>query len=239
MLTKRRLVILSLLVCAVSARAQMHTPYVDDKIVHFGFSLGMNLMSYYVQDSQQKVDGELYHARVSNLMPGFSVGFIADLRLARYLNLRFCPGLHFGQKTVAYKNESGNPIRGSIDSHRDKAEVLSLPVSVPFYLKWSAEREMNYRPYLIVGGGFHYDFGGQKERVLYQKNWDYFIDFGFGCDFYTGWFKFCPELKYQIGFANMITPVDERVNLPKQDEFYTLALRRLTNQMLTLTFNFE
>ncbi len=238
MLTKKLLVILSL-VFSLSLSAQMHNPYVDDKIVHFGFSLGVNMMSYLVQDSQDMIDGELYHARVSSLMPGFSVGFITDLRMTRHLNLRFCPALHFGQKTVTYKNESGNPIRGSLDSHRENAEVLSLPISFPFYIKWSAEREMNYRPYLIFGGGFHYDFGGQKERVLLQKNWDYFVDFGFGCDFYTGWFKFCPELKYQIGFANMITPVDERVNLPKQDEFYTRALKLLTNQMLTLTFNFE
>ena len=173
MLTKKLLVILSLLVLTLNLRAQMHNPYVDDKIVHFGFSLGVNMMSFLVQDSQEIIDGELYHARVSSLMPGFSVGFITDLRMTRHLNLRFCPVLHFGQKTVAYKNESGNPIRGSIDSHREKAEVLSLPISFPFYIKWSAEREMNYRPYLIFGGGFHYDFGGQKERVLYQQKWDY------------------------------------------------------------------
>ncbi len=238
--TKKLLLIVLCLASSLNVlHAQMHNPYVDDKRVHFGFSLGVNMMSYGVTDSQDTINGEVYHARVSNLMPGFSVGFITDLRLTRHLNLRFCPALHFGQKTLTYKNESGNPIRGSVDTHRNKADVLSLPIAIPFYLKWSAEREMNYRPYLIFGGGFHYDFGGQKERPLYQKKIDYFVDFGFGCDIYTGWFKFCPEIKYQIGFANMLTPVDERVNLPKQDEFYTRALRRLTDQMLTITFNFE
>ena len=134
MLTKKLLVILSLFF-PLSLSAQMHNPYVDDKIVHFGFSLGVNMMSYLVQDSQDMIDGELYHARVSSLMPGFSVGFITDLRMTRHLNLRFCPALHFGQKTVTYKNESGNPIRGSLDSHRENAEVLSLPISFPFYIK--------------------------------------------------------------------------------------------------------
>ena len=239
MLTKKPLIIFFLLLSVNRLSAQMHTPYIDDKIVHFGFSLGVNLMSYYTADSQDTINGEVYHARVGSLMPGFSVGFVTDLRLTRHLNLRFCPALHFGQKTITYKNESGNPIRGSLDTHRNKAEVLSLPITVPFYIKWSAEREMNYRPYLIFGGGFHYDFGGQKERVIFQKKWDYFIDFGFGCDFYTGWFKFCPEIKYKIGFANMLTPVEERVSLPKQDEFYTRALKRLGDQMLTITFNFE
>lgn len=217
----------------------MNNPYVDDKLIHFGFSLGMNIMSYGVTETQDTIDGEVYHARVSSVLPGFSVGFIMDLRLSRHLNLRFCPGLHFGQRTISYKNESGNPIRGSEDSYRDKAEILSLPITIPFYLKWSAEREMNYRPYLILGGGVQYDFGGQKERPLYQQKFDYFIDFGFGCDFYLAWFKLCPEIKYQIGFANMVTPVEDRTNLPKQDEFYTRALDRLHNQMITITFNFE
>jgi len=228
-----------LLLIPIAAKAQMNNPYVDDKIVHFGFSLGMNIMSYGVTETQDTIDGEVYHARVSSVLPGFSVGFITDVRLCRYLNFRFCPALHFGQKSIRYKNESGHPIRGSEDSYKDEAEVLSLPISIPFYLKWSAEREKNYRPYLIFGGGVQYDFGGQKERPLYQQKFDYFIDFGAGCDIYLAWFKLCPEIKYQIGFANMVTPVEDRPNLPLQDEFYTRALSRLRNQMITITFNFE
>ncbi len=217
----------------------MINPYVDNKRFHFGFSLGVNMMGYHVQDSRDTIDGEVYHARVASLMPGFSVGFITDLRLTRHLNLRLCPGLHFGQKTIKYVNESGNKIQGIDASYKDKAEIISLPISVPLYLKWSAERHNNYRPYVIFGGGVQYDFGGQKERPVYQRKLDYFIDFGFGCDLYTTWFKLCPEIKYQVGFANMITPVEERTNLPQQNEFYTRALKRLTNQMITICFNFE
>lgn len=229
----------TLLLIPTLITAQMINPYVDERRVHFGFSLGVNLMSYFVTDSQDTINGEVYHARVSSVLPGFSVGFITDVRLTRHLSLRCCPTLHFGQKTIKYKNESGNPIRGADDSYRNKAELLSLPVSIPLYLKWAAEREKNYRPYLIGGGGVQFDFGGQKERPLYQRKVDYFVEFGFGCDFYTTWFKLCPELKYQIGFANMITPIEERTNVPVQNEFYTRAIKRLTNQMLTLTFNFE
>jgi len=216
----------------------MTNPYVDDKLVHFGFSLGVNFMGYGVTDSNIDYFGDVYHARVSGLMPGFAVGFITDLRLSRHLNLRFTPTLNFGQKTITYKSESGAPVHGS-ESNGDHADVLSLPISIPLYLKWSAEREKNYRPYLIFGGGASYDFGGTKEKVIYQKKWDFFIDFGFGCDLYFEWFKLCPELKYQIGFMNMITPVEQRPELPLQDYFYTTAIDRLRNQMITLTFNFE
>lgn len=229
---------LLILLLSLSAQAQMNNPYIDDKLVHFGFSLSMNFMGYGVTDSNDTIQGEVYHARVSSMTPGFSVGFITDLRLCRYLNLRFTPTLHFGQKTITYKTESGNPVTGSSGNGR-RVEVLSLPIDVPLYLKWSAEREKNYRPYVIAGGGFNYDFGGQKERPIYQKKIDYFIAFGAGCDFYFRWFKFCPEIKYHLGFANALTPVSDRPQLALQDQFYTNALSRLRNQMITITFNFE
>ena len=228
-----------MLLIPIRITAKMINPYVDERRIHFGFSLGINLMSYHITDTQDTINGEVYHARVSSLMPGFSVGFITDVRLSRHLNLRLCPALHFGQKSIKYKNESGNPIRGADDSFKNKAELISLPISIPLYLKWSAERHNNFRPYLIGGGGVSFDFGGQKERPVYQRKFDYFVEVGFGCDFYTQWFKFCPEIKYHIGFANMLTPIEERNNVPVQNEFYTRAIKRLTNQMITLTFNFE
>ena len=102
-----------LLICTISgisAYGQMNNPYVDDKLIHFGFSLGLNFMGYNVTDTNTPIDGEVYHARVSSLMPGCSVGFVTDLRLSRHLNLRFTPTLHFGEKTITYKTESGKPV---------------------------------------------------------------------------------------------------------------------------------
>lgn len=235
---KKLFVILLIALSSLSAKAQMNNPYVDDKIVHFGFSLGMNFMSYGVQESEEVINGEVYHARVSSMMPGFSVGFITDLRMTRHLSLRFTPALHFGQRTLSYKTESGAEVRGS-EGNGNRAEVLSLPLDVPLYIKWSAEREKNYRPYVIVGGGVSFDFGGQKERVIYQKNFDYFAAVGFGCDFYFRWFKLCPEIKYHLGFNNVLTPVEARPQMSEMDAFYTNALSSLRNQMISITFNFE
>lgn len=207
-------------------------PYIDDKTVHFGFSLGLNFMHYSVTESLVPQDEEIYHARVSNMLPGFSVGFITDVRLSRHLNFRCTPTLHFGMRTITYKTESGSV-------NNLKTDVLSLPISVPIYLKWSAEREMNYRPYLLAGGGVSFDFGTDKKRPILQKPFDYFVEVGFGCDFYFPWFKLCPQLTYSIGFNNVLTPADKRTELPVQDAFYANALNKLLNRQITLTFNFE
>lgn len=190
------------------------------------------MMHYTVTESLLPIDDQIYHVRVSNLMPGFSVGFITDVRLSRHLNLRCCPALHFGMRTLTYEPESA-------PNKHYTTDVLSLPITIPLYLKWSAEREKNYRPYLLAGGGVSFDFGRDKTRPVMQKNFDYFVEVGFGCDFYFSWFKLCPQLTYSIGFNNVLTPVDGRTEVAKQDEFYTRALSRLLSRQLTLTFNFE
>jgi len=233
---KKLWIIVCLLLSSWGCWAQMNNPYVDDKIVHFGFSLGVNFMAFSVTDNNVPINGETYHARTTSMYPGFSVGFVSDVRLCRHLNLRFLPNLSFGQKSITYTTESGHEVKGSSGN---VAEVLSLPLALPLVLKWSAEREKNYRPYLMAGGGVSFDFAGQKERPIYQQMLDYFVTFGFGCDFYMQWFKLCPELRYQVGFNNALTPVDTRPELPVSDYFYTNALKRLHNQMIVLTFNFE
>lgn len=228
---KQRIYILLMALCSLPVVAQ-NRPYIDDKLIHFGFSLGVNFMHYTTPESDEVIEGEQYNVSVSGLMPGFSVGFITDLRLARHLNLRFCPALHFGTRTLTYKPLS-DPDR------RLHTDVLSLPITIPLYLKWSAEREMNYRPYLIAGGGVSFDLGTDKKKAILQKPFDYFVEVGFGCDFYFDWFKFCPQLTYSIGFNNVLTPADQRPELASYDEFYTRALSKLLQRQITLTFNFE
>lgn len=233
-----------------------NNPYVDDKLIHFGFSLGVDFLSYNVteadsatQISRHKEKCELagkgncqydtiYHLRASAPGYGFAVGFITDLRLTRHLNLRFCPALHFDDVTLNYLG-----LNTKQDSIRKRANLKSLPLSIPFYLKWSAEREINYRPYVIAGGGMSYNMMRDKEKVILPKPLDYFVEVGFGCDFYFRWFKFCPELRYRIGFNNVVTPTSEcekeEWRVPNGEYFYTDAIQKLTNQQISLIFNFE
>lgn len=249
-ITIKRIILTScfaLLVVTMPLKAQ-NNPYVDDKLFHFGFSLGVDFLSYGVEEAdsllQLDTHGTVYHARTSAPGIGFSVGFIADLRLSRYLNLRFCPGMHFGERTITYKNYSmtEGEIKGT-NCTNNRPAVLCLPIDIPLYLKWSASREVNYRPYIIVGGGVSFDLGRSKDRVILQKITDSFVEVGIGCDLYFPWFKLAPEIRYRIGFNNVLTPtVDyekEEWKLPAGDFFYTDALSRLTNQQISLIFNFE
>jgi hypothetical protein len=121
--------------------------------------------------------------------------------------------------------------------------MLTIPVSIPLYLKWSAEREVNYRPYVIVGGGVQFECFRDKEKLVLHKPFDAFISAGFGCDFYFRWFKLCPEIKYQIGFIDAHVPTskteDEGWQLSEGDYYYSNSIKKMTHQKLSIVFNFE
>jgi hypothetical protein len=213
-----------LFVFSALASAQGNLPYVDEKPIHFGFSLGTNLMDFNVTPSDS--------ARVSTLKPGFSVGIIADLRLNRYFNLRFTPTLHFGERQLDYlfKNSS-NPVSTS---------VTSIPVCLPLFIKYSSERKYNYRPYLIAGGGFYANLSRDQSRSIVLNTFDFYTEFGVGCDLYFSFFKLSPELKFSLGSNNMLTPMSQREKpLHAEDEKFTNVLTMLYSKVLTLTFNFE
>lgn len=215
---------LLLILFSASALAQGNLPYADGKFIHFGFSLGLNAMDFNVTPTTND------SVRVSGITPGFSVGVISDMRLFRYLNLRFTPTLHLGERKIDYSFTSGD----------ENISVNSILVSIPAYFKFSAERKDNYRPYLIWGGGVYIDMARNKDKPVLLKPTDVFTEFGVGCDIYFSFFKLAPELKFAIGFNNMLTPYAERTTGNDPDNYrLSTPIEKLTTKMLTLSFNFE
>ncbi len=214
-----------LLHVGIQLQAQGNLPYRDDKFFHFGFSLGTNFMDFGIQS--QPGDS----VNVSYLKPGFSVGIVTDLRLSRYLNLRFNPTLNIGERDLVY----------SFDGVGDTITVPSIPISIPIYLKYSAERYGNFRPYLIGGGGLNIDLGQNKDKPVYLRTFDFYTEIGVGCDIYFSFFKLAPELKFALGYNDLFVPLALRTGgqLSPNDEKFSNALSKLTSRMLTLTFNFE
>jgi hypothetical protein len=221
---------------AIGQAQAQNNPYVDDKLLHFGFFVGVDLLSYHIEENDQATQmllgsNKVCYPRVSAIGPGMQVGFISDLRLHQYVNLRFTPALHFGERTINY--DTG-----------DKASILTIPISIPLYLKWSAPRIKNYRPYVLVGGGVELECFRDKEKaVVLHEMFDAFVSAGFGCNFYFRWFKLCPEIKYQIGFLDAHVPISEAQDngwgIGADEYFYSNSIKRMTHQRLSIVFNIE
>ena len=222
-----------LLETATFIRAEGNLTYADYKPFHFGFSLGLNAFDFGVTPSMQDINGKTYQVNVSSLKPGFSVGILGDLRLNEYFNFRFTPILHFGERTLNYRAISEDLVFEN--------NVTTIAMCLPIFLKYSAERLENARPYLIWGGGAYYDLGRDKGNPILLKPLDFYTEFGVGCDIYFSFFKLSPEIKLGLGFNDVLTPINPKDGglLSEDEKKYTLALSKLTTRLFSLTFNFE
>ena len=232
---KSFIIAILLCLCAGEAFAQeerwgQNNPYIDDGLFHWGFQIGMNFGSFLTDQAP---------ANVSSPGVGFRVGFVTDLRLCKYLNLRFTPGLEFSYRSLTYTKDAVPPIIKGKDTICASTTVGAIPIVLPLYLKFSAEREANVRPYVLVGGGISVNVTGYDPNndFVALKRLDYFCEAGFGCDIYFRWFKFCPEITYRIGFADQL---DRNHMVTGREKYVTsFGTNRVINQAICLTFNFQ
>ncbi|MDR2232132.1 MAG: PorT family protein [Tannerella sp.] len=212
-------------------------PYADMKLYHLGFHIGFHAQDMILTNSGAVTsDGEVWYAEIPSYSPGFSVGVIGDLFLNPYMNLRFSPTVHFGDKTVVavtkdYKTDL------NLDQ-RIFTNVRSNYMMLPLDVKFSSMRLNNYRPYVLTGVYAAFDMGRKKGEPLLLKGLDYGVEVGIGCDIYLPFFKLCPELKFCFGLADVLEK-DRPDLIDDADRIMTQALSKATSRMVVLTFNFE
>jgi hypothetical protein len=206
-------------------------PYGDYKLYHFGISVGMNFQDILLTNAGIPDEaGETWFATIPDYSPGFSVGLLADLYLNPYMNLRFTPMLHFGDKNFVFvEPETRQTYRSTIRSNY---------LNVPLDLKFRSVRLNNYRPYVIAGVYGAIDLGRTTDEAVYLKPLDYGLTVGLGCDFYLPIIKVIPELRFSFGLTDIIT--HNRTDLTDNSlRKYSDAIAKGTTRMISLTFNFE
>jgi len=208
-------------------------PGFDNKTLHFGFSLGLNTMDYYLDRTletyETAVDTGIYVPDVSSLIPpGFQVQIVSDLKLGENFNLRFLPGICFGQRSIAFYRQSDT--LEDITMHIGSA-FLDFPLS----LKYRAKRLNNYRPYIIGGLNYRYDMASRNKEKMYLRirPGDIYFESGIGIDWYLPYFKLGTELKLGVGLRNLL----EIGNVDKPQ--YQNSLQGIKSYIVGLSFHFE
>jgi hypothetical protein len=206
-------------------------PYADHKLYHFGFNVGLHAQDLiFTNNGVAAPNGETWFAEIPNYTPAFSVGIIGDLFLNPYMNLRTIPTIHFGDKTVCFKE----PAMGEEKLISMRTNYLDLPLD----LKISSMRLNNCRPYIIGGAYGAIELGQKKGNVLLMKPIDYGVEFGVGCTFYTPFVRLSPELKFKFGLPDLLEK--NRTDLTNENDIiFTNALSKATSRMIVITFNFE
>ncbi len=234
---------LVLLLVSITATAQRQKPknesWYDEKLLHFGFSIGFNTMDFKITPSQVYMKKDSVYPEVSRLNPGINIQIVTDLRIGRYWDLRFLPGVSFGQRNVRYykipKEKEGNPV---IFNMQQRLESSYL--EFPLLLKYKGERLNNVRPYVTGGFNFRYDLAARKEfddeKPVYirLKRPDLYYETGAGLDFYLRYFKLSVELKMSSGFSDIIAREGET----RHPEFRN-AIEKMKSRIWILAFHFE
>lgn len=206
-------------------------PYVDNKLFHLGFHVGLHSQDLILSHTGVTTNGETWYAEIPSYSPGFSVGVIGDMYLNPYFNLRFIPTINFGDKKFVFRRqEDGEEFRTSV-----RSSYLQFPLSI----KYSSLRLNNCRPYLTAGVYGALDLGRRRDgNPLLLKGFDAGVEVGIGCNIYLPFFRLCPELKFSFGLLDLLEK--NRPDLEGQETIkYTEALSSAKSRMVTLTFNFE
>ncbi|MGB8359219.1 MAG: porin family protein [Bacteroidales bacterium] len=230
----RKIFIFLILLIPFVAAAQKAKPKndsnYDEKLLHFGFSMGANTMDF--NTKMNLLDTNNLTAEVVNLKPGLNIQIVIDYRPATYFDVRFLPGVSFGQRTINfYKN-------GAL--YNDQQQLESSFLEFPLLVKAKGMRLNNSRPYLIAGLNFRYDLAAKKdyddERPVYirLRPADLYYEVGAGIDFYLPYFKLTIEAKMSNGLRDVLVHEPE----PYHSEFAN-SIETLKSQIWVLSFHFE
>ena len=207
-------------------QALKNIPYIDQRRLHYGFVLGIDMSDVIFENSGT----EPWFAECPSVNPAFCVGLMGDVALTETLNVRCTPMLRFMSRDVQFHNfETGEERLQML-----KSNYLSIPVS----LKVATRRLNNYRPYMLLGAQLEFDLAHENEQPIVFHRTDVGLHIALGCDGYLPFFKFCPELRFNMGLLNMID--SERKGLKDQTLMpYTRAVSRARNKSISLLLFFE
>ena len=204
----------------------------DERLLHFGFSMGLNTMDFNAKMNPS--DTNNWTAEVVSLKPGINIQIVMDYRPTTYLDVRFLPGVSFGQRNLNFYDEDGVLVN-------DEQQLESSFLEFPLLIKGKGMRLNNSRPYLIGGINFRYDLAAKKEYdedsdvYIRLRKADLYYEVGAGIDFYLPYFKLTIEAKMSNGLRDVLVHDEPHPYHPQ----YVNSIESLKSQMWILSFHFE
>lgn len=223
----------------------------DEKRIHFGFTLGYNVLDFNIvnynpigenpdfepgnwpTDPVKINESSIVRSDLAALVPGFTVGIVSSLRMTEDLDLRFLPGMSFGERKLTY-NIPVNDVNAyeSLKFYSIKSTFLDFPLLV----KYKARRINNDRPFVIFGTAFRQDISRTaREDLVKLKSGGFYAEVGGGWDHYFPFFRFSVEGKFSFGLNDQLGALPSAT----QRQYYAQSIKHLRSNIFTLSFHFE
>jgi hypothetical protein len=210
-------------------------PLYDVLPYHYGFAFSGGVLDFSVSNAAIFNQLDSVYSVEGQAKPLFGASMVGNLRLNENWDLRFIPGLYFGQRNLNYLVLDNTTLTDtSFISQTMKIESTLL--QFPILLKYRSVRENNYRPYVVFGANYAIDLAARKKikeeelpKIRLNRH-DIYLEMGFGIDYYLPYFKLSTEIRFSYGLLNIVNYDNSQ---------YTSALDRLGSKMVTFIVYFE
>ncbi len=210
-------------------KVEMNNPNYDDRFLSYGFLIGIHTTSYQLKYSDEFVNRDLdtLYSISPSWSPGFSLGFIVNMRMSEFFDVRILPKVSFYEHRLEYL---------SLDAPTIDELVETTVVELPVLLKYKSERRGNFRMYMVGGVKPGFEASGKNDVDEVSKEnidiraFNLSLDVGFGIDMYYPLFKFSPEIRFSRGITNM---------LGSDNNDLSVGIDRLNTNTVTLYLLFQ
>ena len=195
--------------------------------MNWGYYLGFNRY-----DFQFEYENEIGEDILVEQSYGFNVGLIGEMRINKFLDVRFEPGLLYSQRNLGFPG---------FDNAQDAIrEVRSTYIRFPLLLKISTKRFNNIKPFIVAGAYTAINLGAKEDSLEDNSSGEfrmvknvYGYELGFGIDIYTEYFKFTPSIRGVFALNDELIR-DEDPNSP-----WTGNIAAMRTRGIFINFTFE
>ncbi len=204
--------------------------YYNEKL-NFGFSLGVSTNNFIIHPAAHFERFDSLKWVQSKSQPGFNLCLISELRLHKYITLRFVPNLSFAERTLQYSFQGFDTI---VRAKTIESTFLNFPVN----FKLRSKRVKNFGAYLLAGGAYNLDLASKRktentagtDAIVKLQRDDISYEMGAGVEFYLEYFKFAIEGKLSIGTQNLLI---------KDNTIFSNSVDKLNSKIFMISITFE
>ena len=109
----------------------------DYKRLRFGYTLGYTTMDFSFKYSEEFATRDITTDTVFGIenarLPGFHLGIVSEFHPVNYLDIRFLPGLSFGERKLSYLQYNHKKSKYEVHYMQIESTFLDFPLLLKYY----------------------------------------------------------------------------------------------------------
>jgi len=216
-------------------RSELNLPEHDDKIFHFGISLGMNRSHFTFTHHPVFLQQDSVLSIESLNNSGINLAILANFKLNDHFDFRtYIMNLTFSEKAFQYTLKYPDYPGG--ENILTIKKVQSVTLNIPAQIKFTSDRIDNFKVYILAGAKIDYDLASNagkinSEKLIKLKKLDFGVEGAIGFHLYYPFFVLSPELK--VGWG--ITDLHSRSSNLK----FSSNIDKINSRMITFSITVE